>query len=219
MNKRRKAPLLVQSQHLVTAWPTMSDRERSLVGEMHGHYEREYTRLRGTPNQDGLAAAIHQQVDEAVANTSKVSPENASRVACRRGCSQCCRQHVTVTKPEALLLLHYARAEGVPIDWQRVQRQSQHASLARWHEQPPADWACAFLSAQGECTVYEHRPAVCRKHAVIGDPAQCDAERNPGGRVLNFVSIEAEVYTSAALTVLECGSMPAMLLKHRGGST
>ena len=123
-----------------------------------------------------------------------------------------------MTKPEALLLLHAVREEGVPVNWNLVQRQAQH-SLKTWHDQPLPDWGCAFLSAQGECTVYHYRPAVCRKHKVIGDSAQCDTEKNPGGKVLNFVSMQAEVYSSAALSVLEWGTLPAMLLKHRSETT
>lgn len=216
--KRKAVPMLVQSQHLVTAWPAMSTRERSVAAAMHQHYEREFTRLRDTPNQEGLAAGLGQQVDEAMEHLQRMQPAQAAQVPCRRGCAACCHQHVTITKPEALLLLHYAQAEQVPLDWQLVQRQAENASLARWHKQPREDWRCAFLGADDTCMAYEYRPMVCRKHAVIGDAQQCDTEKNPGGRVLNFVSMEAEIVTSAALSALEWGTLPAMLLKHKGAA-
>lgn len=72
---------------------------------------------------------------------------NAGPVPCG-GCSACC---------------HYA---GIPVDMKRDKGRLLHLLTERTRDgdlvlQQRADGACIHLGKQG-CTVYEHRPAVCR---------------------------------------------------------
>jgi uncharacterized protein len=138
----------------------------------------------------------------------------ADEVKCRRGCSACCRQYVRITKPEAVLLTKLCREDGIAVDWAKLERQKGY-TYNGWHKQPDGDRACVFLDEHGACRVYKHRPDACRKYLVISEPKFCDTKRYPGHRVVNFVSLEAETITSAAMVAFENGSMPAMLLKWR----
>lgn len=201
---------LSNSVALTETWPRMSSRERALVGAMHEHYEAQFAEHRNDPNQLGLAAALHDMVDTAVESQRIARAFTAPRVQCRAGCSACCRQNVTVTRPEALLLLEAARDAGVAVDWQRVARQAQHPG-PRWRELEPADRACVFLGDDERCSVYEHRPAMCRKLQAVSPPALCDTIKHPGAKVQYLVCIEAETMTSAAMLALESISMPVML--------
>lgn len=93
------------SQHLVSAWPNLSERVRADLAAMHKHYERVFTKLRDHPEQPGLAATLHDLVDEAVERQGKTTPQTRARVRCTRGCAHCCKQNVSITVPEAKLLL------------------------------------------------------------------------------------------------------------------
>lgn len=201
------------SEKIQTAWPRMSPAEQNQVIAMHEHYEREFHKHKMEGAQpEGMAAGIHDAIDDMVEHLMQTSPQ-APEVKCRRFCSHCCHVHVTITRNEALLLHHAAREAHIEIDRDKLARQASHTHTD-WRDMDDADRGCVFLDQMGGCKVYEHRPGACRKYFVISDPALCDMKTHPGGNVLNFVSIPAEVVQSAALMTFETGSMPAMLLRH-----
>ena len=88
--------------------------------------------------------AVHADVDRVA---RRLHVLHAPRLHCRRGCSDCCVDDLTVFDVEAdLIRLHHAEllATGVP----------------------HADGACAFLDPEGACAAYEHRPYVCRTQGL-----------------------------------------------------
>jgi Fe-S-cluster containining protein len=88
--------------------------------------------------------ALHDEVDAAAA---ALAARHRDRLRCRRGCSACCVDGITVFEVEAeRIRAHHARllAQGAP--------------------HPPG--ACAFLGDAGECRVYEDRPYVCRTQGL-----------------------------------------------------
>ena len=208
--RAERGVVMMHTEPLVRSWPTLSPLEREMLVAMHDHYDDEFSRLRDNSNQEWLAAGMHDLADDALKRQNRKLPEQAARVRCARGCSHCCRQNVTITKPEAHLLIVFAKLNKLAIDWERVDRQAKVAP-ADWHDQPREDRACVFLNEQGECRVYEHRPTACRKYAVVSEPADCDIEKHRGRKVAAYICLEAEVVASAALGVFEKGSMPAML--------
>lgn len=206
--------LNVHSVQLVKTWPRMTPAEQAYTAAAHHHYERQFTRARDDHVQpESIAAGIHDALDAKVVEHRATHPR-ASEIKCRRGCAHCCHVNVTITRPEAVLLHHAAREAGITLDRDKLERQARY-TVADWQQQPEADRACIFLDPMGSCKVYEHRPDACRKYLVLSEPEQCDVNAHPKGQVLNFVSIKAEIIASAAMVVFECGSMPAMLLKHQ----
>lgn len=159
-----------------------------------------------------LAFTVNTDIDEHLSDLRQQDPVNAARVSCTKGCSACCHIHVTITKPEAALLVAYAAELGLPIDPERLQRQADHGSLEQWRKLPAAERACVFLGPDGACQVYEHRPSACRRHLVLSPPEDCDSIAKPNKRTINFVSVHAEILASAAMSVFESGTMAAMLL-------
>lgn len=207
-------PREIGTQMLAEGWQRMTRTERNIIGQMHDHFVEQFRQHRDSDNQEGLAHTINGLVDEAVERGKAAQPALAAQVKCKRGCSACCYQNVSITLPEAHLLVIAAEESG-GVDWDRVLRQAEYPGLAGWRKMPPDLRACVFLGAEGECRVYEHRPTACRKHMVITDPADCDTIARPGTQVGQFVSQEAEVLASAALWALPWGSMPRMLLRAR----
>jgi len=88
--------------------------------------------------------ALHAEVDR---KTGKLELLHAERLVCRRGCSDCCVDDISVFEVEA----------------QRIR--ANHTQLLA--TQPPhAPRACAFLDAAGACRIYDDRPYVCRTQGL-----------------------------------------------------
>ena len=81
------------------------------------------------------------------AMTRRLSVLHAARLACKRGCSSCCVDDLSVFEVEA-----------API------RQRFAALLAT--EAPHPEGGCAFLDASGGCRIYAERPYVCRTQGL-----------------------------------------------------
>lgn len=209
--KQREGFISPRTEALVKMWERGNERDRSMMGQMHQHYEGEVRRM----VYDGevphnIAHTLHGLIDDSVNHTLKHDP-NGRKVRCTRGCAACCSLHVHITRAEADLLIGHAANEDMALDWARVERQAQH-DLGTWHELLPADRRCVFLGDDEACRVYEHRPAACRKYMVITSPKLCDTVRFPGAEVGVLASAEAEVVTSAMLAVLKAGDMSRLLL-------
>ena len=88
--------------------------------------------------------ALHAEVER---ETRRLAVLHAERLTCRRGCSACCVDGLTVFEVEA-----------EPI---RV----AHAELLATGV-PHAEGACAFLDREGACRIYAERPYVCRTQGL-----------------------------------------------------
>ncbi len=87
---------------------------------------------------------LHHEVDAA---TRPLETLHAERLQCRRGCSACCVDDITVFGVEA----------------ERIR--TRHAELlSRGAPHPPG--ACAFLDTEGACRIYADRPYVCRTQGL-----------------------------------------------------
>ncbi len=87
---------------------------------------------------------LHAAVDERAAQLSAL---HGARLQCRRGCSACCVDGITVFAVEA----------------ERIR--AKHAELLA-RGAPHAAGACAFLGASGECRIHAERPYVCRTQGL-----------------------------------------------------
>ncbi|HJP31308.1 MAG: YkgJ family cysteine cluster protein [Candidatus Latescibacteria bacterium] len=81
------------------------------------------------------------------AEAARLSVTHGSRLVCRRGCSMCCVDGITVAEVEA---------ESI---------RSHHAELL--HTATPHEVGlCAFLDEGGACRIYGQRPYVCRSQGL-----------------------------------------------------
>lgn len=88
--------------------------------------------------------ALHERIDTEAA---RIVDRLGSRLHCGPGCASCCVDKLTVFQIEADLIRHH------------------FADFLKSSEPHPAV-ACAFLSSDGECRIYEHRPYVCRTQGL-----------------------------------------------------
>ncbi|GAC1589672.1 MAG: hypothetical protein NVS3B20_16800 [Polyangiales bacterium] len=101
-------------------------------------------------------ARIHADVDHRALHLHVL---HAARLQCRRGCSACCVDGLTVFEAEA----------------EHIRR--HHADLLQ-SGAPHAEGACAFLDDEGACRIYAERPYVCRTQGL---PLRW-IDRREGGR-------------------------------------
>ena len=88
-------------------------------------------------------------------------------LACELGCNYCCHQRVEIRPYEAFVLAEHVRtrmtaAEQADVKNRLVANRARIAPLAPL-QHTQAGVACALL-VNGACSVYEARPAACRKY-------------------------------------------------------
>ncbi|MFZ7126558.1 MAG: YkgJ family cysteine cluster protein [Desulfobacterales bacterium] len=108
-------------------------------------------------SQDRLRR-LHDAVD---LRLIKLYRYHGKRLKCRRGCSACCVDEITVFEVEAECI-------------------RRHHGLMLKSQEPHPEGACAFLDGGGECRIYPSRPYVCRSQ---GPPLRWIDERDDGSPV------------------------------------
>ena len=118
---------------------------------------------------------LWQSVDE----LGKVA---APYVACRKGCSHCCYLSVLISAPEAALI-----GKRIGVKPVTVEGITEPGDIKPGYDNP-----CPFLK-RGECSIYEARPLVCRKHFNVDtDALLCELVGDEASTVpyLNFRDYE-----------------------------
>lgn len=91
-------------------------------------------------------------------------PDRDEHLDCRAGCGSCCIVNVAVLVPEALAVVEFLEAQWADASeleerldslWRSIRGVDDEARVCM--RQP-----CAFLDAQGRCSVYPVRPLLCR---------------------------------------------------------
>jgi len=99
------------------------------------------------PTRAEARAALERLHAEVDARAAELAALHGARLHCRRGCSACCVDGITVFAIEA----------------ERIR--THHADLLALGA-PHAPGACAFLDAAGACRIYADRPYVCRTQGL-----------------------------------------------------
>lgn len=195
----------------------LGDKFRS--GEISEDYKQEvikrsYARIsisraffNALPKGSTRAKMLNVMVDELTAANKRSQLKNAKDIYCRKGCSNCCYQRVTVTEDEAELLVGEIKTAEQAIT---LRQQAEIADTTdAWAKCWPNS-ACVFLSKDGECTVYDKRPMVCRTvFAITKDPAVCDVRSDK--ETLVFAPFDAELLISAVFTEARTGNLARMI--------
>ena len=194
---------------LIAALERMTPREQKYAKGGMDHYTREWRRIAKENNGPSVAFSVHCAVDERVKEMLATSP-HAKDVKCGKGCGACCQLNVDITKHEAQLLAEWTHELGIEIDLQKLERQAA-TTPDTWNTLAIEDRRCLFLDDNSACTVYEHRPGVCRKYFVVTDPELCDSERHPNHDVGILFDLEAELMQAAAMKAHGVGTLAVML--------
>ena len=161
-------------------------------------------------DENAVIWAFMNKLQESIEHFIKNNP-NGQKITCAKGCAFCCHVNVDITKPEADLLARYTIEHAIPVNSDRLAKQSK-VSLDEDGFIPLSyeDSACIFLDEHSQCMVYEYRPMACRKYMVITPPDECNIVTNRHGKVGRAVDINGEMIVSALYGILETNSMAKM---------
>lgn len=111
------------------------------------------------------------------------------QLTCKAGCSFCCHDEITATNYELEYLEKNAKKLGITPNRRRLKKQNRITDFKAlsWK-----DKACSFLGDDGNCTVYEFRPIVCRNHNSIDEVSKCDKRIDPNSFVQEGRNIQTE---------------------------
>ncbi len=141
----------------------------SVSADLQIVFEQERGAARNSPARD--ADAVRTQVVRMYARIEReqrtVIASTNLTPACTRGCNYCCHQRVEVRPYEAFVLAEHIRmrmspAQQADVKAKLVANRARIAPLAPL-QHTQAGIPCAML-VDGICSVYEARPAACRKY-------------------------------------------------------
>lgn len=136
-------------------------------------YKKQFKEM---PQGISRAYSIQKYLDEVVQQEVMSRPEG-KRIACKQGCSHCCYLRVEITNDEADLLMALA-TDWSEEDKEHLRRQAKgdaYPGKEFLAKIPFEDRRCPFLK-NNECSVYEHRPALCRTYFAADTNEGCKTE-------------------------------------------
>ena len=133
--------------------------------------------------RESLPALIEnaEPLDRKVIRLRRVADAAAQVIApftpCAKGCSACCHNPAIISELDAILI---ADATGTPVSTpQRLFEVAAGKEARRDYLANYAGVPCTFLKGS-LCSIYEHRPVVCRVHHSLEDSASaCQSGRQP----------------------------------------
>jgi Fe-S-cluster containining protein len=143
--------------------------------DLRAAFDRERKDARAVKANDALSArrqTVHMYGRLAELQRDVIAREHVA-VACTRGCSYCCHLRVEIRPHEAFVLAQHVQTKLTADARERVLAKLNE-NLARISVLTPeqhirAGIPCALL-VDGVCSVYEARPAACRKYYSISLP-------------------------------------------------
>ena len=106
-----------------------------------------------TPNISEIYVNLQKKVDTQFQNLFQ---KHQSSMACTQGCHGCCLPNLTVSRIEADTIHRYLNQPSINLV----------SILDLETQNPHQNTRCSFLDGQGECSIYDARPLVCRSHGV-----------------------------------------------------
>jgi uncharacterized protein len=133
--------------------------------------------------RESLPALVEspEPLDRKVIRLRRIADDVAKIVApltpCTKGCSACCHNPAIISELDAMLIAQSTGAAAATP--KRVFEVGAGAEVRREYLSHYAGTACAFLK-NGLCSIYAHRPMVCRVHHSLEDsPSGCDDGKQP----------------------------------------
>lgn len=172
-----------------------------------------------TPSPDLLQRVIEDADGFAEAATAKHLDPASPPVACSTGCSHCCYQLVSVSAPEVFRIVRYLRTSMPRVQMEEVVGRVRSldkatrgaSSKARVNIKKP----CAFLDADGSCTIYAVRPLACSEFTSY-DVQACKRGKRIGfkpfglihekARMIAFNAVRQGLQDGLAIAVPQAGT-------------
>jgi Fe-S-cluster containining protein len=143
---------------------------------------------------EAITSLFHAQIDRGTAARAAFVEKHGSVVACREGCSDCCRQVPAILAGEAVTIARWLeRPEHADVkerflarfpDWHEALKdligEWFDAVAAKDVERAAAAHAAMYrrgtmctFNKNGSCTIYEVRPSICRTAHALDSNERC----------------------------------------------
>ena len=86
------------------------------------------------------------------------------KIQCRKGCSKCCSQIFNITLIDAWVIGEHIRS--LPQEQREALQQKAREYIDNVASDRRTDNPCPALGSEGECTIYEARPVICRRFGM-----------------------------------------------------
>jgi len=197
----------------------MSDRANPRLDRLIGELAADlvgYATTRKFPRQvplddaAAIAARLQAQIDKGVEARAAAVATTGAEIACKRGCTGCCEEPIMVFRPEAARVAQWlaqpaqaaTRAQFVAAypAWKarigELVTQLSHVFVddaKRYTAHHVEAWKqgvlCPF-NVEGDCTVYDVRPIVCRTGHALETSAHCSGSAPAPATRATFVPLD-----------------------------
>jgi hypothetical protein len=140
--------------------------------ELQAAFDRERRRARLEQPANAMAADAQtiRMYGRLAALQADVIARTGVEIACARGCHYCCHLRVEIRPHEAFVLAHHIETRFTPVQRartiERIERTLGRVAPLAADAHVRAGIPCALLE-DGVCSVYEARPATCRKYYSV----------------------------------------------------
>ena len=137
--------------------------------ELQAAFNREREESRTKKPLDAAAARMQtvRMYGRLAALQGEVIARGKVELACERGCHYCCHLRVEIRPHEAFVLAQHIQAKFTPVQREqamaRIAENLKRLAPLTAEQHIRAGIPCALLE-EGVCSVYEARPAACRKY-------------------------------------------------------
>jgi Fe-S-cluster containining protein len=146
--------------------------DSSVIPELKAVFDRERKEVRARELAD--VAAVRTQTVRMYGRLAALQGDVIARgkieLACERGCSYCCHLRVDIRPHEAFVLARHIQtklsAEQRARAMARIEENLKRIAPLTPEQHVRAGIPCALLE-EGVCSVYEGRPATCRKYYSV----------------------------------------------------
>lgn len=164
---------------------------------------------------DRLIARYLKVCEEVAREFQRNRDLHGGRIRCGKGCSDCCGQIFQITEVEAAYISKYVKSLPDAQRKRLIEKaraylparealMKAHGAVEAWGTLPKPGMrlACPAL-VDGACTIYEHRPLICRKYGMpLYNPQKpdqifaCELNFRPGEEVVDdrLIQIQTEIY-------------------------
>lgn len=135
----------------------------------HKEYKK---RLRSNNNSAfaiNLVSDLHRKIDDAVTQAK----DSGANFGCKKGCHYCCTFRVEALAPEVFYIAKHLKANlSQPALDDLIEKLKKHSEQAQGLGYLEHLLPCPLLD-NGNCSVYEQRPSMCRKYNSL-DAKLCE---------------------------------------------
>ncbi len=91
---------------------------------------------------------------------------HGDRIKCGRGCSECCSQIFDITPLDGYIIQEHVKSLPAERQIQLKLKAEEYLEKKAGANETNPKIPCPALGSEGECTIYEARPVICRRFGM-----------------------------------------------------